>query len=140
MAVFSDDININTLIGPGSAVAGSIRVAGFVRVDGDIDGDLETTGRVIIGENARINGNIIASAVIVGGIVVGSIVAQESVKLFSSAAVIGDVVSRKVQIDEGVIIQGMCISIANEQAFEEAKNSWINMTAIQSRSFSSVTG
>ena len=140
MAVTFDDININTIIGPGSSVAGNIRVAGFVRVDGDIDGDLETTGRVIIGENARIQGNVVASVVIVGGIVVGSVVAQESVKLFSSAAVIGDVISRKVQIDEGVVIHGMCISIADEKAFEEARNSWITMTAIQSRSFSSTTG
>ena len=39
MALSSDDININTLIGPGSAVAGNLRVAGFVRIDGDIAGD-----------------------------------------------------------------------------------------------------
>ena len=59
MAVSSDDININTIIGPGSAVYGDLRVAGFVRIDGDIDGDLDISGRVIIGEHARIRGNIL---------------------------------------------------------------------------------
>lgn len=140
MAISSDDININTLIGPGSAVCGDMRVAGFVRIDGDIDGDLEISGRVIIGEHARIRGNILASAVIVGGVVLGNIVAQDSIILYSSAAVVGDVVSRKVKIEEGVVLHGMCISISNEKEFEEAKNSWFTMTSIQKRAFSSSSG
>ncbi len=140
MAQFSDDININTLIGPGSAVAGNLRVAGFVRIDGDIAGDLETTGRVIIGEQARIKGNILASAVIIGGIVAGNVVARESITVYSTAAVLGDVVSRKIQIEEGVILQGMCISISDEKEFEEAKKSWLTMTSIKKRAFSSSSG
>lgn len=140
MAQSSDDININTLIGPGSAVSGNLRVSGFVRIDGDIAGDLETTGRVIIGEHARIRGNIIASAVIIGGVVVGNIVAQDSITLFTTAAVVGDVVSRKVNIEEGVILHGMCISISNEKDFEEAKKSWLTMTSIKKRSYSSSSG
>lgn len=140
MALSSEDININTLVGPGSAVYGNLRVAGFVRIDGDIAGDLETTGRVIIGEHARIRGNILASAVIIGGVVVGNVVARDSVTLFSTAAVVGDVVSRKVNIEEGVILHGMCISISDEKEFEEAKNTWLTMTSIKKRSFSSSSG
>lgn len=50
----SDDVSINTLVGPGSVIRGELSVAGFVRVDGDLEGNLETTGRVIVGERARI--------------------------------------------------------------------------------------
>ena len=53
-----DDITINTFIGSGSVVSGDIKVNGFVRVDGDIDGNFETNGSVIIGEKARIHGNV----------------------------------------------------------------------------------
>jgi len=140
MALSSDDITINTLIGPGSAVYGNLRLAGFIRVDGDIDGDLETTGRVIVGEHARIRGNIIASSVIIGGIVIGNIVAQEKVTLFTTAAVVGDVVSRKVSIEDGVVLHGMCVSISDEKDFEEAKKTWLTMTTIKKRSFSSSSG
>ena len=50
MALRIDDISINTIIGHGSAISGDIKVNGFVRIDGDIDGNLETDGNVIIGE------------------------------------------------------------------------------------------
>jgi len=41
MADFIDDISINTIIGPGTFVNGSLSVPGFLRVDGDINGDIK---------------------------------------------------------------------------------------------------
>ena len=40
MALRFDDISINTLIGNGSFVQGDLKVNGFIRIDGDIDGNL----------------------------------------------------------------------------------------------------
>ncbi len=50
MALRIDDISINTILGHGSAITGNIKINGFVRIDGDIDGNLETDGNIIIGE------------------------------------------------------------------------------------------
>ena len=73
MALRIDDISINTLIGNGSAISGDIKVNGFVRIDGDIDGNLETDGNVIVGENARIRGDVKAKSIIIGGIILGNV-------------------------------------------------------------------
>ena len=91
MALRIDDISINTVIGKGSEIKGNIKVNGVVRIDGDIDGNLETDGNVIIGENARIRGNINAKSIIVGGIILGNIFANESVKVLANSIVIGDI-------------------------------------------------
>ena len=58
---FIDDISVNTIVGPGALISGNITVSGFLRIDGDIDGNIQTQGRVIIGEEARIRGNIRAT-------------------------------------------------------------------------------
>ena len=58
---------------------------GFVRIDGDIDGDLDTDGAVIISEKAKIKGNLKAKSAIIGGIVLGDISAREGVKLLSTS-------------------------------------------------------
>ena len=68
MALLADDISINTVVGAGTKVSGDLNIAGLVRIDGDIDGNLETTGRIIIGEKARIHGNVTAKAAVIGGI------------------------------------------------------------------------
>ena len=110
MASFTDDISFNTMVGPGAFVTGDLKLEGFTRVDGDIYGNLETTGKLIIGENARIRGSLTAKSVIVIGIVEGDILAPEGIHLFSSAVVLGDVISRKVKAEENVVIEGYCIS------------------------------
>ena len=133
MALRVDDISINTIIGKGSAISGNLKVNGFIRIDGDIDGNLETDGNVIVGENARIRGDLTAKSVIIGGIIKGNIKASESVKILSDAAVIGDVLSRKVQVDGSAIIHGHCISIKDEAEFGKTSGEYLQSKAIKEK-------
>lgn len=133
MAFRSDDISINTLIGNGSFIKGNLRINGFIRIDGDIDGDIDTDGAVIISERAKIRGNLTAKSAIVGGIILGDISVAEGVKLLSSSSVIGNIIAKKVQMEEDVIFQGHCISIADEERFEESKKYFLQQKAIRDK-------
>lgn len=133
MALRVDDISINTIIGKGSAISGNMKVNGFIRIDGDIDGNLETDGNVIVGENARIRGDLTAKSVIIGGIIKGNITANESVKILAEAAVIGDIISRKVQVDGSAIIHGHCISIKDEAEFGKTSGEYLQSKAIKEK-------
>ena len=133
MALRIDDISINTIIGNGSSISGNVKVNGFVRVDGDINGDLETDGNVIIGENARIQGNLKAKSVIIGGIIIGDVMVNDSVKLLAHSAVIGDIISHKVQIEETAIFNGHCISIRNNENYETLTKAYLQSKAIKEK-------
>ena len=133
MALRIDDISINTILGQGSAITGNIKINGFVRIDGDIDGNLETDGNIIIGENARIRGNVKAKSVIVGGIVLGNIEASQSIKVLATSAVIGDIVSHKVQVEQNAIIHGHFISIKDEQKFLKISDEYLQALAIKQK-------
>ena len=133
MALRTDDISINTIIGKGSAISGNMKVNGFIRIDGDIDGSLETDGNVIVGENARIRGDLTAKSVIIGGIIKGNIKANESVKILADAAVIGDVISRKVQVDGSALIHGHCISIKDEAEYGKISGEYLQYRAIKEK-------
>lgn len=135
MALRFDDISINTLIGNGSFVRGDLKVNGFIRIDGDIAGNLETDGAVIISEKARILGNVTAKSIIVGGIIIGDITAKEGIKLLSSSAVIGNIMSRRVQMEDKVIFHGHCISIENEENYEKSSESFLQAKAIREKAF-----
>lgn len=133
MALRIDDISINTIIGNGSAISGDIKVNGFVRIDGDIDGNLETDGNVIVGENARIRGDVKAKSIIIGGIIVGNVTATNSAKVLSEAAVIGDIISHKVQIDDLALFSGHCISLKNDEAYTKASTEYLQSKAIKAK-------
>ncbi len=132
MALFADDIAFKTIIGEGSSIHGDIKINGMVRIEGDIDGNIETTGNIFIGEKARIRGNIVAKSVTVCGVVCGNIIAPESVQLFATSTVIGDIQTHRLRADENVLIQGHCIALSNETEYTDASSQWDNTKAITS--------
>lgn len=133
MAFLTDDISVRTIIGLGSAISGDVHADGFIRVEGDIDGNLESTGHIDIGNAARINGNVTAQSVVLGGIVLGDIYAPNGIKLLSSSAVIGNISTKKLEIQENVIFHGHCIALKNEDEFTAASEHFSNMVSIRSR-------
>ncbi|MGP1593916.1 MAG: bactofilin family protein [Treponema sp.] len=134
---FIDDISVNTIVGHGSAITGDISISGFLRIDGDIDGNVLAQGRVIIGEDARIRGNIQAASVSVGGVVQGDIIAPEYVAVLSSGAVLGSIITKKLRVDESVILHGFCFAVNDQTRFEEAEKKYHNRNALHSSGFSS---
>ncbi|MBR6153996.1 MAG: polymer-forming cytoskeletal protein [Treponema sp.] len=134
MALFNDDVSINSIIGRDSLIRGDMKVSGSMSVFGDLDGNLEATGNVIVGENARVNGSITAKSIIVSGVVKGNINAVEMVRLLSSSVVIGDIQTHRLQADEKVIIHGHCISLKDPTQYSDAVDSWQNTQAIASKS------
>lgn len=133
-----DDISINTIIGAGSFVNGGLNVPGFLRIDGDVNGDINTPGRVIIGENARIRGNIHALSVNVGGMVSGDIVAPDSVIILSTGLVLGDILTKKIRVDENVLLHGFCFAINNQTEFERAEKEYKNKQGLAASALSRV--
>ncbi len=136
MLNFVDDISINTIVGPGSFVDGSLNVPGFLRIDGDVNGNINTPGRVIIAENARIRGNIHAKSVSVGGMVQGDIVAPEEVIVLSSGLVLGSVLTKKIRLDEDVFFHGYCFAVDNQAEFEKAEREYKNRQGLAASSLS----
>lgn len=140
MAFHADDISINTLIGLDAFVSGNLKLSGFIRVDGDIDGNLETTGNIIIGEKARIRGNVTAASAVIGGIIEGDVVAPEGIKLFATASVLGDVITKRLQVAGDCLLQGQCISIRDDDMFAKAMEDWKNEKTIRQKTILVSTG
>ena len=100
------DFSINTIIGPGTSVFGDIESGGFTRVDGNVQGDLKAKGRVIIGERARMKSNISGTYVTVDGVVFGNVLASERLVVLTTGLVMGDIITRRIQAEEGCLIHG----------------------------------
>ena len=131
-----DDISIHTLVGTGAFIKGDLRLDGFIRLDGDIDGNIETSGNIIIGDRARVRGNIKAYSAVIHGIVEGNIDAPESVRLSSSAAVKGDIITKKISVEERAVIQGHCIALESEDDFASSRSEWLDKKAILHKTLS----
>ncbi|MFC1849749.1 polymer-forming cytoskeletal protein [candidate division CSSED10-310 bacterium] len=99
---------INAFVGEGASIKGTLSYQGTVRIDGKIEGEIITTGNLIIGKNAVVEADIQVSSVSVSGKVVGSIHAKENIFLHKSAKVYGNLYTPSLTMEEGVFFQGNC--------------------------------
>ncbi|MDR2796195.1 MAG: polymer-forming cytoskeletal protein [Spirochaetaceae bacterium] len=114
------DFSINTILGPSSNVYGDVEVGGFTRVDGNLYGDLSVKGRIVIGEKARLKSNIAGSFITIGGVVYGNIVASECLVILSTGLVLGDILTRRIQADDGCMVHGRIIVCKDEYRWQQA--------------------
>jgi len=97
-----------TFLARGFEFKGSLTFEGTVRIDGTVEGEIHSSGTVILGKHAVIEGDVRAETVVSGGRVKGNVMATERVHLLPSAVVHGDVIAPLVQIEEGVRFHGSC--------------------------------
>lgn len=116
----NEDFSINTILGPGASINGDIESGGFTRVDGSIRGNLGAKGRVVVGERARMKGNITGTTVTIGGVVYGNILASERIIILNTGLVLGDIITRRIQADEGCLIHGKVTVCRSDEAWDRA--------------------
>lgn len=101
---------IDSLIGAGTTIVGDITFSGGLRVDGEITGNVSSRGglpaTLVVSENARIEGSVSVSHVVVNGTIVGPVHAPDFLELQAKARVTGDVEYTNVEIHLGAIVQG----------------------------------
>jgi cytoskeletal protein CcmA (bactofilin family) len=128
----SGDYSINTIIGPGTSLVGNIEAGGFTRIDGAIRGDVRAKGRVVIGERARMKGNVTGTNITIGGVVVGNIISDGHLVILSTALVIGDIITRRIQADDGCFINGKVTVCPNDEIWARTMSEYRDAQGIKS--------
>lgn len=107
-----------SLISANLTVTGNLQTEGEVQIDGEIEGDVRC-GKLTIGEQARVRGQIDAKEVVVRGRVEGRI-RGSAVQLSRTAKVYGDIWHDTLAIEAGAYLEGHCKR--NDSAKESLKS------------------
>ena len=97
---------MNSVIGEGSIFEGKFYINGSLQIDGRFEGDIRTDEQVLVGETGKVKTDIVARRVIVAGTVIGNIEADEEVHLLTTGRVLGNIRAPKVNVEDGVVIEG----------------------------------
>jgi cytoskeletal protein CcmA (bactofilin family) len=107
--------NINRICS-GTEIIGNIKTSGDIRLDGVLDGNIESKGKLVIGNIGRTKGEIVCRTADVFGFVEGLLNVSEIVSLKSSANVKGTITTAKISIEAGAIFNGSCSMPENTAA------------------------
>jgi len=91
-----------------TVINGDIIAKNDLRIDGYINGNLVTTGRVVVGTTGIITGDIRCSNIEILGAVHGDIEATDIVTIKGDAKVDGNITTKRLSVEPGIFFNGTC--------------------------------
>ena len=99
---------LDTVIGPETNVRGDFRVAGGVRLDGQVEGRMDISETLVTGPRSLLKGELHCRTAVIAGRIEGDIHAAEGVELQTGAQVFGNISCRGLVIQSDCLFQGNC--------------------------------
>lgn len=96
---------IETVIGPNAHFRGDIQSDGGVRIDGILEGNIDITGNLVIGEGAKLIAEVNANNISISGAVKGNI-SGNRVEILETGRVWGDLTINSLLLNEGAYLRG----------------------------------
>lgn len=95
-----------SVIGSGMRITGDIESNGVIKVEGVVEGAVRGARQLLLGKGGAIHGDVHAVDAVLGGTIVGNVVASERVEVQGTSSIEGDILTRSLVVYEGGVING----------------------------------
>ncbi|MCC8173556.1 MAG: polymer-forming cytoskeletal protein [Odoribacter sp.] len=113
--------NAVNLLSEGTTIVGDIKTKNDIRIDGNVKGKIITTGKLVIGNTAKIEGDIECVNIDILGEIIGNIISTGNVTLKSPAKIKGNMISKALAVEPGAVFNGSCQMGENATPFEKSE-------------------
>ncbi len=124
MAKMAEAENTNkiNMIGVGTTIEGNISSSENIRFDGNLIGNLNTKGKVFVGQSGKVTGEIRCKNCEVEGVVDGKVVVEELLSLRAMSKLYGEIRTGKLAIEPGATFTGKCDMGAKKRRHQPEQN------------------
>lgn len=98
---------VNSLVA-GTKIKGTIEATNDLRIDGEIDGNLECKGKLIIGKSGKIDGEVNCQNAVIEGKFFGKLNVVDILHVKETAMIDGEVKTGQLIVESGGIMNGNC--------------------------------
>jgi Integral membrane protein CcmA involved in cell shape determination len=99
---------VHNVLSAGTVLTGNLVTQDDIRIDGVIEGNIISQGKIIIGNNGHVSGDVECVNLDLLGKVTGNISCQDTIILRGTANLIGDMTTQVVEIEPGARFSGSC--------------------------------
>lgn len=96
------------IISESTLIKGDIISNGDIRIDGELIGNIEAKGRLVIGPTGKVEGEINCNNIEVSGYIKGKLIVSELITMKASARIYGDITAGKLSVEPGSLFTGTC--------------------------------
>jgi len=97
---------IENVLGPTSLVRGNLVADGPFRIDGWVEGAVESRSTVVIGETGAVRGNVTGAEIVVAGKITGNVSCEGHLEILATGKVDGDIAAKSIRIETGGVFRG----------------------------------
>jgi len=97
---------IENVLGRSLVVHGDLKAEGAFRIDGTVEGSVESKGAVFIGEAGIVRGDVRGRDLVIAGAVTGNVVCSGHLEIVATGRVEGDIDAQSVRIETGGVFRG----------------------------------
>lgn len=105
--------NVNSVsrISAGTTIKGEMNSEYDIRIDGTFEGKIFSKGRVVVGDQAMVNGTITCNNVDLWGKLEGGVIVKDVLVLKNGCSLKGDIKTSKLEVEIGAVLNGTCATI-----------------------------
>jgi cytoskeletal protein CcmA (bactofilin family) len=104
---FESPDRLNRIV-EGTKLMGEMIADSNIRIDGEVIGNVTCAGKVVVGENGKITGNLTCNEADVEGLIEGDVQTDTLLCLREKSKVVGNIQTAKIEINQGAVFLGNC--------------------------------
>jgi len=109
---------MSTTLGKETVFTGTMKFTDSLQINGNLDGEIISGGKLYIEDSAVINANIEVGSIVVAGVVNGNIIATEKLEILNTGKVFGNIRTARLRIADGVVFKGKCEMIRDPKTVD----------------------
>ena len=97
---------IENILGRSCVIRGDLSAEGAFRIDGTVEGSVESRAAVVVGDSGVVRGDVRGTDVVVAGTIIGNVVCSGHLEILAKGKVEGDIDSKSMRIETGGVFRG----------------------------------
>ncbi|SMC37526.1 bactofilin family protein [Moheibacter sediminis] len=117
-----NQLQINTVIAGGISIAGDIKGETAIRIDGNVEGNVDMKKGIVIGDKSIIKGSLNSDAIIVFGKLIGNLKCK-TLQIKNTGIIEGDIIADSLEVEMGGMYNGtLKMDTATKKSEEKKTN------------------
>ena len=97
---------IENIIGRSCVIRGDLTADGAFRIDGTIEGSVESNSAVVVGESGIVRGSVRGTDIVIAGAVQGDVTCSGHLEILAKGKIEGDIAAKSMRIETGGVFCG----------------------------------
>jgi cytoskeletal protein CcmA (bactofilin family) len=98
---------IENVLGQSLTIRGDLKADGGFRIDGNVEGNVESKSAIVVGESGVVRGDVRGTDIVVAGTIQGNVTCTGHLEILAKGRIEGEIDAKSVHIETGGVFRGI---------------------------------